>query len=405
MTRFHCHTVIVGAGIMGLTIARELISVGCEDVLILEKENTIGLHASGRNSGVLHSGIYYPSDSLKAKYCLQGNRMMRAYCVENNLPITASNKVIVASEEQELETLQLLYQRGCENGVDVACIDEHQLASIEPWAKTVDQALYVKDTAVVDPKCILQHLYQTLLKTQKVQFLFNAKFIAPTGKNKIRTTQGDITYLYFINAAGAYADQVAHTFNCAKNLSMLPFKGIYRKLSAEEAYRLNGNIYPVPNLNNPFLGVHFTKNIHGDVYVGPTAIPAFGRENYGVIKGIDSEILAISKKSMGLFLSNKNFRSVVLAEPKKYFAKCFYNSAKKIVNTLSPSWLRHSTKVGIRPQLINWQTKALVMDFCIEKNDNALHILNAISPAFTSSMAMAREIVQKEIVTLHMVTS
>jgi L-2-hydroxyglutarate oxidase LhgO len=157
---------------------------------------------------------------------------------------------------------------------------------------------------------------------------------------------------------------------------------------------VNGNIYPVPNIHNPFLGVHFTKNIHGDVYAGPTAIPAFGRENYGLLSGIDREAWHILSKSIQLFFMNKKFRDVALTEPKKYFASCFYHAAKSLVKNLEKDWLIASPKAGIRPQLVNWKTKELMMDYVIEETDNSIHLLNAISPAFTSSMAIAEHIVK-----------
>ncbi len=158
---------------------------------------------------------------------------------------------------------------------------------------------------------------------------------------------------------------------------------------------MNGIIYPVPNLGNPFLGVHFSKNIHGDVYVGPTAIPAFGRENYGILKGIDSEAYAIFLNQVKLFFTNIEFRKVAISEPKKYISHYFYQDAKQLLRELNPKWLVPSEKSGIRPQLISLKDKKLLMDFFVIKDKNTLHILNAISPAFTSSMAFAKYIVNQ----------
>jgi len=384
---------IIGGGIVALTIARELISKGFDDILIIEKESAAGLHASGRNSGVLHAGIYYATDSLKAQFCLSGNLKMQQYCEENKLPLNRCGKIIVAKNENELPTLQLLYERALANGAKVDLIDEKQLTTIEPWAKTTEKALYSHHTAVVDPQRIVDHLYHELLASQKCRFAFNTCFISLKNKNNVITNQGNIEFQFVINAAGAYADKVAHKFGLAQSLLMIPFKGIYRKLRADQNYRVNGNIYPVPNIHNPFLGVHFTKNIHGDVYAGPTAIPAFGRENYGLFSGIDKEALNILSKSIQLFFTNKKFRDVALTEPKKYFASCFYNAAKSLVKNLDKEWLIASPKSGIRPQLVNWKTKELMMDYLIEETDNSIHLLNAISPAFTSSMAIAEHVV------------
>lgn len=391
------HTLIVGSGIIALTIARELVIQGHTDILIIEKENSPGLHASGRNSGVMHAGIYYATDSLKAKFCLSGNKKMQAYCLEHNLPLHHSGKVVVTKNENELSTLSILHERAIANGARVELIDEQQLQEIEPWAKTTKNALYSHDTAVVDPKKIVDHLYHALLKTQKVRFMFDTQFLGLKNKNHAITTQGNIEFRLLINAAGAFADRVAHSFGLAKTLVMMPFKGIYRKLRPDQNHRVNGNIYPVPNIHNPFLGVHFTKNIHGDVYAGPTAIPALGRENYGLLSGIDREAFSIILASTQLFLKNKAFRQVALTEPRKYFAKNFYRCAKSLVKQLDQNWLMQSPKSGIRPQLVNWKTKELMMDFLIEETDNSVHLLNAISPAFTSSMSVAEHVVKNTI--------
>lgn len=395
------HTLIIGGGILALTIARELVNNGYDDILIIEKEAKLAEHASGRNSGVLHAGIYYPSESLKAKYCLNGSLKMQAFCESHDLPINYCGKVIVTKNADELSTLYTLHDRARANGAKVELIDEKQLVEIEPWAKTTQQALYSHYTAVVDPKKIIEALYQELIATGKIRFQFDCQFLALKNKFTAATNQGDIHFKYCVNAAGTFADKVAHSFDIAKNLIMIPFKGIYRKLIPEQAHRVRGNIYPVPDIRNPFLGVHFTKNIYGDVYAGPTAIPAFGRENYGLLQGINQEALSIIGKSFQLFFANQKFRQVALTEPKKYLANYFYRCAKELVKELDPNWLISSPKAGIRPQLVDWNTKELVMDFLVEQTDNSIHLLNAISPAFTSSMAVAEDIVRKILGQLH----
>lgn len=160
---------------------------------------------------------------------------------------------------------------------------------------------------------------------------------------------------------------------------------------------VRGNIYPVPDIRNPFLGVHFTKSYDGTVYVGPTAIPAFGRENYGIFKGIDSEAISILWRDLVLFFVNKKFRNVALTEPRKYFNKSFFEDISPMLKGLEPKYLIPSEKVGIRPQLVNWENKELVMDFLVIKDSNSIHILNAISPAFTSAFAFAEFVVKNYI--------
>lgn len=383
---------IVGAGIVGLTIARELLQHGVSNIVLIDKEPSLGMHASGRNSGVLHAGIYYPPDTLKAKLCLQGNLLLQEYCRAKNLPLVNCGKVIVARDESELPTLANLYQRSKQNGAKVEMIDEQSLAEIEPNARTTSQALYSHYTAMVDNKAILQALLHDLQASGKVKVLFNTCFIGLKNDFTAKTNAGLIQFKQFINSAGAYADKVAHHFGVGGEYYFIPFKGIYQKLIPSQKHLVNGNIYPVPNLKSPFLGVHFTKNICGDVYVGPTAIPAFGRENYGILKGVDKEVFKIILNEVFLYFSNAEFRAVAMQEPKKYLSKYFYKDAKKLVKQLEPEWLVKTHKAGIRPQLINLKNKKLEMDFLVIQQGHSLHILNAISPAFTSSMAFAKYI-------------
>jgi L-2-hydroxyglutarate oxidase LhgO len=396
---YHAHTVICGAGILGLTIARELLKAGCDDIIIFDKEPSLGKHASGRNSGVLHAGIYYDPGTLKAKMCLEGNRRMQAYCEEHGLPLFKSGKVIIARTEEELDTLDELRRRATANGGVVEMIDKKRLAEIEPNAFTVDRALYSPLTSVVDPKRILSAMREELETSGKVRFFFDTRFIGTAGYNKLATSQGDLGYSLFINAAGAYSDKVAQAFGIAEDYRLLPFKGIYRVLKKSAADHIKGSIYPVPNIKNPFLGVHFTRSVHGDVYVGPTAIPAFGRENYGILKGLDGEVLNILFRDMRMFMENQKFRTIALEEPRKYFFKHFFKDAAKLVKEIAPEDMLPTAKAGIRPQLVNIKTSQLVMDFVIEEAENSIHILNSISPAFTSSMYFAELVVKEHVTT------
>lgn len=391
----YAEILIVGAGIVGLTIARELLQRGANNIYIIDKESVPGMHASGRNSGVLHAGIYYAPETLKAKLCLSGNLQMQAYCKEKKLPLQHCGKVIVAKNENEHQTLLSLYERAKMNGADVELVDEKTLREIEPYARTYSQALYSRNTAVVDCKSIMSALYVELQQSNKVTFLLNTKFVGIQDTFSIQTDCGIICYQQLINTAGAYADIVAHHFGIGKEYCLIPFKGVYRKLITEKTHLVNGNIYPVPNLENPFLGVHFTKNIHSEVYVGPTAIPAFGRENYGILSGITSEAGMILFNEIRLFICNKQFRKVALNEPRKYLTHYFYQDAKRLIPELKQDWLERSTKSGIRPQLINLRNNKLEMDFLVVREQHTLHVLNAISPAFTSSMAFASYIADK----------
>jgi len=386
------NVLIVGGGIVGLALARELLARGHENIVIVEKEPELGRHASGRNSGVLHAGIYYAPDSLKARSCLRGNFLMKAYCKERGLPVLEKGKVIVARAEDELPALDELHRRALANGAKVDFLDEKELEEVEPSARTVGRALFSHYTAAVDPKLVLQSLRADLEATGRARLLVGCEMVGRAGPGRVSTTQGDIAYRRLVNAAGAHCDRVARHFGLAQDYRLIPFKGIYRKLRKGASFPLNGNIYPVPDVRNPFLGVHFSRSVQGDVYLGPTAIPALGRENYGLLSGTDAGGLGILAADAVLFFSNPRFREVALVEPRKYLATFFNRDARRLVKSFDPELFERAQKVGIRPQLVNWKTKELVMDFLVEAKDETVHVLNPISPAFTSSMDLARTI-------------
>ena len=390
---------VVGGGIIGLTIARELVFAGRSDVVVIDKEPELGRHASGRNSGVLHAGIYYATDSLRARSCLAGNRLMRAYCKEKGLPLLEAGKVVVARSEAELPTLEELHRRATANGARVRMIDERELAEIEPLARTTGRALHSLDTAVVDPKAVVASLREDLEASGRARVVTDCRFLALAGPASADTSAGTIGFERIVNAAGAYCDEVARAFGVGARYRLIPFKGIYRRLRRGADFPVNGNIYPVPDMRNPFLGVHFTRSAHGDVYVGPTAIPALGRENYGLLRGAGREGVRIALEDAALFVRNRKFRSVALTEPRKYVPAFFHRDAARLVKRYDPALFERAEKVGIRPQLVDWRTKELVMDFVVEAKDASVHVLNPISPAFTSSMDLARTIVREHFMT------
>lgn len=384
---------VVGGGIVGLTLARELLLAGRTDVVVLEKEPDLGRHASGRNSGVLHAGIYYAPDSSKARTCLAGNKLMRAYCREKGLPLVEAGKVVVARTEEEIPTLEELHRRATANGARVGFLDEKQLSEVEPMARTVGKALHSLDTAVVDPKAVLKAL-RADLEAAGVRIVTGARFLGLEAGVAV-TTAGRVRFGRVVNAAGAWCDTVARAFGVGEHYRLIPFKGIYRKLREGAAYPVNGSIYPVPDIRNPFLGVHFTRSVHGGVYLGPTAIPALGRENYGLVRGADGEAFAILASDAALFFRNPKFRAVALAEPRKYLAAFFHRDAARLVKSYDRSLFVAADKVGIRPQLVDWRTKELVMDFLVLAKDGSVHVMNPVSPAFTSSMELARTVVRE----------
>jgi (S)-2-hydroxyglutarate dehydrogenase len=399
MNNFQYDFAVIGAGITGLALAHSLMNKHPGATIgIFEKELHTGQHGSGRNSGVLHSGIYYPENTLKAKFCANGSKQLAKFCEEHNLPICRMGKVIVPTRPEQDPQIDLLYSRGLKNGATVSIIDRQQLHEIEPEASSAtDRALHSPNTAVVDSLQVLIKLNQ-LLKRKGATFHFGKGLErAKPEQNSFMTQTGDkVSYGILFNAAGQHADRIAHLFGTAKQYTLLPFKGMYFLLDPQSDIQLNGLVYPVPDLNVPFLGVHSVKKISGEIYFGPTAIPALGREHYAGLKGIEPiEAARICNYLAIQYWNNQQgFRNYAHEEAGRFIKSRFAAAAKVLIPRLQTHHLIPSSKVGIRAQLLNIESRQLEMDFLVHKHNNTLHVLNAVSPAFTSSFPFADHVVE-----------
>lgn len=374
---------IVGAGIIGMTIAYQLKKQDASvKIAIIDKEDAVAKHASGRNSGVLHAGFYYSADSLKAKLTVDGNNLMRFFCITNNIAVKETQKIVVAKNEKELNGIYELQKRAETNGVETRIISEEEVSRIDPNIKTYKKALFSPNTASIDSIEVCYKL-KTILEEQDVDFFFNTSF-----------ENCQLDYNYLINSAGAYADKIAQQFGLAENYTMLPFKGIYLKYMTNKS-DIKTNIYPVPNLANPFLGVHYTITSDGSIKIGPTAIPVFWRENYHGFTNFNfKEMIEIIYYETKLFILNSfNFRSLAIEEMKNYNSKVLIKKAKDMVKFIKNDFKPISA--GIRAQLLNTKTNELVQDFVLEHGKNSTHVLNAVSPAFTCSFAFAKFVVKE----------
>ncbi len=379
---------------IGVTVARELRRRYGGRVLVIDKGSGPALHASGRNSGVLHAGVYYKAGTLKARLCVEGNRRMKAFCAEKRLPVNDTGKVIVARNPGELGDLEELHRRATANGVRVAWLSEADLSEVEPHARTAEKALYVKDTAVVDPLGVTDALVSEA-REEGVTFEFDCGWQAVAGDACAETTKGPIAYGHLVNCAGLFADRVAHAFAVGRGYQVLPFRGGYHRLNPRSSVKVVGNIYPVPDLRNPFLGVHFTRRPNGEVTVGPTALPLLGREQYVGFKGAnvrDGGNMALYLAR--LFISNSgHFRALAWREMVKATSAGFYAEAAGLVNGLEKRDLLPGTRPGIRAQLVDTRTGGLINDFLLEAGPRSTHVLNAVSPAFTCSLPFAEHVV------------
>jgi (S)-2-hydroxyglutarate dehydrogenase len=384
-----CDFLVIGAGIIGVSIARELKKrqPDCK-IILLEKEKQCGLHGSGRNSGVLHAGFYYSSDSLKARFTRQGNQQLTEYCQSNNLKLNKCGKLVVAQNEAELESLEELFLRGKQNGVALNKISEAEARDIEPRVKTYGQALFSPTTSTVDPLEVLSSLHKNI-QSDGVKIKTGEKYIGRKN-NVVQTQSGNYDAGYIINSAGLYADVIGRDFGFSQKYSILPFKGLYL-YSDEPAGALNTNIYPVPNLRNPFLGTHFTVTVDGRSKIGPTAIPAFWREHYGGLKGFKlEEFIEILLRQASLFaFSQFDFKQLVWEEIQKYYRPRLVNLASSLLKGVQSKNYKYWGKTGIRAQLLNVKEKKLEMDFVLEGDSKSFHVLNAVSPGFTCALPFA----------------
>lgn len=385
--------IIIGAGIMGLTCAYEYSKAYPNaSILILDKETIEAQHASGRNSGVLHAGFYYTEDSLKARYCVEGNQLMKQFCKQYQIPVLNCGKLVVARNDDEILTLQKLFQQGVSNKVRLERIDVEQTRQIDPNVRTHQLALWSPSTASVDPKKVCRKIKEILL-SRNTEFWFETQ-VHKIQLQELSTNRGILRFKYLLNTAGLYADKLSQQLGLCKNYQILPFKGLYLKYrGAQDSLRTH--VYPVPHANNAFLGVHFTKTVDGNIKIGPTAMPALWRENYKGFKRFNlNEMLTIAKHQVRLFLTNAfGFRDLALQEIKKYDRKIMITEALEMVQSMPDDF--EEIPAGIRAQLLDLRTDNLVSDFIIEKKGSTVHLLNAVSPAFTCSFALAKRIVNE----------
>jgi len=386
---------VIGAGVIGLNVALLLKSRFSDSrICLVEKEKEPGLHGSGRNSGVLHAGFYYSADSMKARFCKEGNKQLTGYCLEKGLPINRCGKLVVAADEAELAGLDELLRRGNTNGVELEEVSEAEAKEIEPRVITFQKALFSPTTATVSPQAVVCALAEDAKKAG-IEILADTAFLGRDGR-LVKTSKGDIEAGYVVNTAGLYADRIAMHYGFSQSFRILPFKGLYLYADKDEP-GLRTNIYPVPDLRHPFLGVHFTVDVTGRAKIGPTAIPALWREQYEGMENFSfSEMAEILMRDAGLFLHNDfGFRQVAFQEFRKLSRSRMTQLAGRMARGVRRDAYKKWGKPGIRAQLVNIRERRLEMDFCFEGDDRSFHVLNAVSPAFTCSMPFSLHVVNQ----------
>jgi len=385
--------IVIGGGIVGLATAYRL----CErmsgaEITLLEKESEVGKHQTGHNSGVLHCGLYYKPGSVKARLAVQGIRQMVAFCQENNVPHEICGKLVVAADETEVERLRALQERGTANGLEgLRWLGREEMREIEPHVGGV-AALRVPQEGIVDYARVCAALVARL-RERGARVVTSARVTAlrPSGKGWVaETTAGEFTADYLINCAGLWCDRVAEFAGERRDMRILPFRGEYYKIRAERQSLVRNLIYPVPDPSFPFLGVHFTRLIHGGIEAGPNAVLATAREGYRK-SDFNAADLADVLTYGGFWRFLRRYPSMCWYELRRSFSRAlFCRSLQRLVPEIQPDDLATGGS-GVRAQAIAPEGD-LVQDFRFIERANALHVLNAPSPAATASLAIGAEI-------------
>jgi (S)-2-hydroxyglutarate dehydrogenase len=395
MTDSRYHATIVGGGIVGLAVALEITRrFPCVRLLLLEKEDHVGRHQSGHNSGVIHSGIYYKPGSLKAKLCVAGAAAMVEFCREHGIPHQICGKVIVATQEEEFPRLEELWRRGIANGLTgLKSIGPEELREIEPNATGL-RAIVVPSTGITNYAAVCDK-YAELITAQGGTILTShaVRGLKRTANEiVVETNRGGFSSKSLINCAGLFSDRISRMAGDDPQVMIVPFRGEYYDLLPERASLVRGLIYPVPDPRFPFLGVHFTRRVNGTVDAGPNAVLAFRREGY---RRTDFNLrdLASSLSFPGFWrMGAKNWRSGLDEFHRSLSKAAFVRALQRLVPDVQPTDLVPGG-AGVRAQAVT-REGALVDDFKFVPSERMLHVLNVPSPAATASLMIGRSIVK-----------
>ena len=387
--------IVIGGGIVGASTALSLVTMYPEKrTILIEKEKSFASHQTGHNSGVIHAGVYYQPGSLKAKFCREGLEETINFCDLHNIPYENCGKLLVATSEVELARMDVLFERCKQNNIEVELIDQEQLRKIEPNINGIG-AILVKSTSIVNYQSVTKKMIEQyealggeyLLDTEVVNLTENSDAI------EIITNNETLKSRYLISCAGLMADRIAKMLNLEINFRIVPFRGEYYKLSEKHNTLVKHLIYPIPDPELPFLGIHLTKMIDGSVTVGPNAVLGFKREGYGKIN--------LSPRDTLEMLSFKGFYKVIRSHFKSGITEMLNSKYKrgylKQVNKYSPSIKLEDLQpypAGIRAQAV-LDDGTLIHDFLFVESERSIHVCNAPSPAATSAMPIGKYISEK----------
>jgi len=392
---YNTDVVVIGAGIIGAATAWQLVQqYPRKKILLLEKESQAARHQTGRNSGVIHAGVYYPADSLKAKYCKQGLEATIQFCQKYNLPYSQCGKLLVATNSQEVQRMHDLYARCKDNQLEPILLSQQALNNIEPNV-TGEEAILVKKTAITNYTAITDTLVKLFVAAGGV-VQFNQQVVAISESEiglSVDTTNDTIQCRILVNCAGLHADRIAKMLDVDIDYQIVPFKGEYFRLPAKYNDLVKHLIYPIPDPNLPFLGVHLTKMIDGSITVGPNAVLAFAREGYDKWQFSFEDNLELLKFSGTWPLIKQHFGSGLTEFKNSMYKKGYLELVQKYCPKITLEDLQPYPS-GIRAQAVD-KTGALIHDFKFLETEHSLHIGNAPSPAATSALPIAESILLK----------
>lgn len=386
---------IVGGGIVGLATAYELSRTHPErSLIVVEKEREVAQHQTGHNSGVMHSGIYYKPGSLKAANCRQGKKLLQEFCDREGIKYEICGKVIVATAEEELGRLNNLHERGMANGVHCRLIDAKELKELEPHCSGI-RAVHVPESGIVNYRQVCERL-AAILKEKGHRIATGTqvtKMVEEAGQVVVVTTAGEFTAKQVINCAGLHSDRVAASAGTVPGVKIIPFRGEYFEVVPAAEKFCRNLIYPVPDPQFPFLGVHFTRMIEGGVECGPNAVLAFGREGYRKTDVNFKDLFETLAYSGFRKMAFKHWKMGLEEMWRSFNKQAFVKALQRLVPEIRAEHL-HPAPAGIRAQAIAADGKP-VDDFVIEEQKRIMNVLNAPSPAATSAFSIGRTIVGK----------
>jgi len=386
---------IIGGGIIGLATAYRLQQqFPGKRVVILEKEAGLAAHQTGHNSGVLHSGIYYKPGSLRAVNCREGKFAMEAFCEQEGLPYDVCGKVIVAVDETEIPRMEKIYERGQANGVKCEIIDAERLKELEPHTAGV-KAIHVPEAGIVDYKAVCEKLGEKV-RAAEGEILTGAKVTGvreQNGKVLVHSKVGDVEASYLVNCGGLHSDRVAKLTGHRPPAKIVPFRGEYYELKPDCQHLCRNLIYPVPDPAFPFLGVHFTRMIHGGVECGPNAVLAFAREGYTKTRINLRDLLESLTYPGFLRMALRHWKTGMGEMWRSFSKRAFVKALQRLMPEIRSEHLE-AAPAGVRAQALQ-RTGQLVDDFLILDSAHVVNVCNAPSPAATASLNIGKLIVEK----------